>query len=137
MFLRLKFHSVKNSYIFCTMYMRFTCLKPTVCVKKTFPKSFNSIPFRLAKMRTKPECNVAERRPKSFAYRSVSFRFVSFRSVPFCTLGGESRAVQRCSYSSEKSRFAGAPVASQSRWYALAASWRRTEASQSLFQKWA
>ena len=53
----------------------------TVCVKKTFPKSFNSIPFRLAKMRTKPECNVAKRRPKSFAYCSVSFRFVRYRSV--------------------------------------------------------
>ena len=109
----------------------------TVCVKKTFPKSFNSIPFRLAKMRTIPECNVAERRPKSFAYRSVSFRFVSFRSVSFCTLCGESRAVQRRSYSSEKIRFAGAPVALQPRWYALAASWRRTEASRSLFRKWA
>ena len=32
-------------------------------------------------MRTKPECNVAERRPKPFAYHSVSFRFVRYRSV--------------------------------------------------------
>ena len=44
-------------------------------------------------MRTKPECNVAERRPKSFAYRSVPFRFVSFRFVRYRSVhSAENRA---------------------------------------------
>ena len=54
-------------------------LNGTVCVKKRFQN--RSIPFRLAKMRTKPECNIAEQRPKPFAYRSVSFHFVRYHSV--------------------------------------------------------
>ena len=44
--------------------------------QKTFPISFNAIPFRSAKMRTKLECNVTERRHRPFAYRSFSFCFL-------------------------------------------------------------
>ena len=55
--------------------------------------SFNAIPFRSAKMCTKPECNITERRHRPFAYRSFSFRFVSFRTVPRSTARSRNAAL--------------------------------------------
>ena len=54
---------------------------PTVCVKKTFPLSFNTIPFGFVKFSQKPNGNHAQRRSISFHFILVWFRSVSFRSV--------------------------------------------------------
>ena len=99
-----------------------------------------SIPFCLATM--KLECNVAEHISNCSHILLRFVLFVQYRSLHSARVARNiaQRIMRRIVWSPtsllfvREKPFTGEPAASQPRLYALAASWQRTEASQSLFQ---